>query len=333
MESVNIVFTDKERVEVRREPAPEAPPGGLLVRSRTSLISTGTECICYRGDMDAGSHWAGWVRHPFYPGYSNVGEVVAVGAGAEGFDIRDRVFSSSSHRQYTAVGGGAVKIPDGVSDASAAWSKLATIAQTGVRRAELQMGVRVAVIGAGPIGQLLTQYVRLMGAAEVIVIDTVQSRLDVAQDHGATGVFTGSAADAAPFIEEHTGGALADVVFDATGHHAVFPLALKLVRRFGTLMLIGDSPHPSKQVLTADVITRQISIRGTHNESLPPHLEGWDGRRQIELFHAYVQRGQMKVDDLITSRHAPQEAPDVYARLLEGRAETIGVVFDWDRLE
>ena len=332
MESVNIVFTDKERVEVRWEPAPEAPPGGLLVRSRKSLISTGTECTCYRADMDEGSHWAGWVQHPFYPGYSNVGEVIGVGAAAEGFEVGDRVFSSSSHRQYAAVGGGAVKIPDGVSDESAAWSKLATIAQTGVRRAELQMGARVAIIGAGPIGQLLTQYVRLMGAVDVMLIDTVQSRLDVARNHGATHVFNGSAADAVPFIEEHTGGALADVVFDATGHYAVLPLALKLVRRFGTLMLIGDSPHPSKQVLTADVITRQISIRGTHNESLPPHPEGWDARRQIELFHTYIQRGQMQVEDLITSRHAPQEAPDVYPRLLEGRAETIGVVFDWDRL-
>ncbi len=333
MESANIVLTGKERVELLREQAPEAPPGGLLVRTRTSLISTGTECICYRSEMDEGTHWAGWVKYPFYLGYSNVGEVVALGAGAEGYYIGDRVFSSSPHRQYAAVSGRAVKVPDGVADESAAWSKLATIAQTGVRRAELRMGARVAIVGAGPLGQLLTQYTRLMGAAEVMVIDMVESRLQVARAHGATQVFAGSAADAVPFVEEHTGGALADVAFDATGHYAVFPLALKLVRNFGTLMLIGDSPHPSKQVLNADLITRQIIVRGSHNEALPPHVEGWDARRQIELFHNYIERGQMRVEDLITSRHAPQEAPEVYARLLESRAETIGVVFDWSRLK
>ena len=151
--------------------------------------------------------------------------------------------------------------------------------------------------------------------------------------NGATQTFVGSAADAVPFVEEHTRGELADVVFDATGHWAVFPLALKLVRRYGVLMLIGDSPHPSKQVLTADVLTRQISVRGSHNEMLPPHVEGWDAARQIELFHRYVERGQMRVEDLITSRFAPQEAPGVYAQLLENRAETMGVVFDWSRLD
>jgi len=333
VKSANIVLTGKQQVELLREPCPQAPAGGLLVKTRASLISTGTECICYRSEMDAGSHWAGWVQYPFYLGYSNVGEVVELGAGAEGYEIGDRVFSTSSHRQYAAVAGGAVKIPAGVSDGSAAWSKLATIAQTGVRRAELVMGARVAIIGAGPLGQLLCQYARVMGAGEVLQIDTVESRLAVARAHGATQTFAGSAADAVPFVEEYTGGELADVVFDATGHWAVFPLALKLVRRFGVLMLIGDSPHPSKQVLTADVLTRQISVRGTHNEQLPPHVEGWGAARQIELFHTYIEREQMRVEDLITSRFAPQEAPGVYARLLENRAETIGVVYDWKCLE
>lgn len=333
MQSDNIVLIGKQQVELLREQAPTAPVGGLLVRTRTSLISTGTECICYRGEMDEGSHWAGWVQYPFYLGYSNVGEVVAVGEGVDGYQIGDRVFSSSNHRQYAAVSGKPAKIPDGVSDESAAWSKLATIAQTGVRRAELRMGARVVIVGAGPLGQLLTQYTCLMGASEVMLIDMVAGRLEVAMAHGATQVFSGSAADAVSFVEGHTGGELADVVFDATGHYSVFPLALKLVRRFGTLMLIGDSPHPSKQVLTADVLTRQISVRGSHNEVLPPHVEGWDPIRQIELFHTYIARGQMRVEDLVTGRFAPQEAPEVYAQLLENRAETIGVVFDWKRLE
>ena len=332
MKSANIVLTGKEQVQLLCEEAPQPPAGGLLVRTRKSLISTGTECICYRSEMDEGSHWAGWVQYPFYLGYSNVGEVVALGEGAEGYAPGDRVFSSASHRQYAAVNGQPVKVPEGISDESAVWSKLATIAQTGVRRAELQMGARVAIIGAGPLGQLLTQYTRLMGAREVLLIDPIASRLAVGSAHGATQVFAGSAADAVPFVEDYSDGELADVVFDATGHFAVFPLALKLVRRFGTLMLIGDSPHPSKQVLSADVLTRQISVRGTHNEVLPPHVEGWSSERQIELFHTYVERGQMRVEDLITGLHAPEEAPAVYAELLKNRAETIGEVFDWNRL-
>ena len=330
--SANIVLTGKQQVELKIEQAPEAPEGGLLVETRLSLISTGTETICYRSEMDDGSHWQGWVKYPFYLGYSNVGTVVELGKGTEGFDIGDRVFTTSNHRQYAAVGDGAVKIPEGVSDEAAAWSKLATISQTSVRRAELNMGARVVIIGAGPLGQLLTQYCRVMGASEVIVIDTIDSRLQVALAHGATQTFTGSAADAGPFVESHTDGELADVVFDATGHYAVLPMGLRLARSFGTLMLTGDSPHPSKQVLTVDVLTRQVNIRGTHNEKLAPHLEDWSSTRQVQLFHTYLERGQMRTDDLITSRHAPSEAPEVYANLLENRDETIGVVFDWSKL-
>ena len=333
MQSANIILTGKQQVELKNEEAPAVPPDGLLVRTQLSLISTGTETIGYRGEMDEGGHWENWVKYPFNLGYSNVGRVEEVGSGVKGFDVGDRIFSTSHHHQIAVVHGEQVKIPDEISDESAAWSKLATIAQTGVRRAELKMGARVAIIGSGPLGQLLTQYARVVGAKEVLAIDMIADRLEVARDHGATQIFVGSAAEAVPFVEEHTHGELADVVFDATGHYAVFPLALKLVRRFGTLMLIGDSPYPSKQTLTADVITRQISIRGTHNEKLAPHVEEWSSKRQVELFHTYVARGQMRVDDLITSRHAPQEAPEVYANLLENRAETIGVVFDWNQLE
>ena len=119
MESANIVLTGKQQVELKVEQAPVAPEGGLLVQTGLSLISTGTETICYRSEMDDATHWHGWVKYPFYLGYSNVGTVVELGKGAEGFDIGDRVFSTSNHRQYAAVGGGAVRIPDGVSDEAA----------------------------------------------------------------------------------------------------------------------------------------------------------------------------------------------------------------------
>ncbi|MEM7126437.1 MAG: zinc-binding dehydrogenase [Chloroflexota bacterium] len=333
MESTNIVLTSKQHVELKKEPLPQLPEDSLLVKTRLSLISTGTECICYRGEHEEGSHWAGWVKHPFYLGYSNVGEVVEVGSTVKGYAVGDRVFATAHHREYHIVKPPTVKIPDGVSDESAAWSKLATIAQTGVRRADLSMGAKVAIIGSGPIGQLVTQYCRVMGAEEVMVIDFIADRLQIATDHGATQTFQGSAADAVPFVQDLTNGQLADVVFDATGHFSVLPLALKLVRRFGTMLLIGDCPTPAKQVLTADVITRQITIRGTHNENLSPDdAQEWSPTRQIELLYKYIGRGQMRVEDLITHRYSPREAPDVYSGLLEDRSDTIGVLFDWSRL-
>ena len=129
------------------------------------------------------------------------------------------MFSTASHQQLHIVEPPVNKIPDYIADKSAIWSKLGTIAQTGVRRARLELGDRVVIIGLGPLGQLLTQYTRVMGAGEVLAVDPVESRLAVAAAHGATQTFAGTAADALPFVAGHTGGQLADVVFDATGHY------------------------------------------------------------------------------------------------------------------
>jgi len=332
MQSRNIVFTAPKTCEVRTEPMADAGPGQVVTQTLVSLMSTGTESWCYRCQFDPDSNWASWVKHPFAPGYSNVGEVVQVGDGVDEFKTGDRIFSLTHHRELVKHEAGSpmlVRIPDDVSDEDASWCKLATITQTGVRMGEHTMGDTAAVVGAGPIGQLVTQYLRLLGLREIIVVDMAQKRLDVALAHGATQAFCGSAADAVDFVKECTDGALADVVYDVTGHYAVFPMALKLVRDHGTLVLLGDSPEPSKQHLTGDVLTRQLKVRGSHNERLPAGQAHWTYLKQAELFLTYLRRGQMHVGDLVTHRFKPEDAPQVYADLQQDRSETLGVIFDW----
>jgi D-arabinose 1-dehydrogenase-like Zn-dependent alcohol dehydrogenase len=204
MKSTNILLVGKQQVELCDRPIPEVPVDGLLARTQGSLISTGTECICYGGNHEPGTHWARWVKYPFNLGYSNVARVERIGFRVEGFEVGDRIFSSGNHHQWISVKAPVVKIPDAISDEEAAWSKLAVIAQTGVRRARLQMGAKVAIIGLGPIGQLLTQYARPMGAEEVLVIDPIEGRLEIAGAHGATQSFAGNPADAVDFIRSHT---------------------------------------------------------------------------------------------------------------------------------
>jgi D-arabinose 1-dehydrogenase-like Zn-dependent alcohol dehydrogenase len=147
MESANILLTAQQQVELCRQPIPSLPADGLLARTQVSLISTGTECICYHGNHEPGSHWANWVKYPFNLGYSNVARVKQVGPQVEGYEVGDRIFTTSNHHQWIAVKPPAVKISDDISNEAAAWSKLAVISQTGVRRAQLQMGAKVAIIG------------------------------------------------------------------------------------------------------------------------------------------------------------------------------------------
>jgi len=327
LKSVSIIFPEPEQCEVIEQEVADPGPEEILIQTAVSLISTGTESWWYRGQ--------GWfsVKYPFPPGYSNVGRVVKVGQEVSEFDEGDRVYSMAPHQQFVTVAANAatlVKIPDHTDDEEAAWSTLAMVTQTGVRRAEHTMGDRAAVIGVGPLGQLVTQYLRTIGLLEILAIDTVQQRLDTAMAHGATHTFCGSAADACEFVAQHTDQQMADVVYDVTGHYAVLPMGLKLARSFGKLLLIGAVPYPSRQHLTDDVLCRQVDIIGTITWTLPPgKAQMWPAARQARLFMEYLRRGQMRVSDLITHRFSPTEAPDVYEFLQESRGTTMGVIFDW----
>ena len=131
------------------------------------------------------------------------------------------------------------------------------------------------------------------------------------------------------FVSEQTEGRLSDVVYEVTGHWQVFPTALPLARDFGRLILLGDSPEPSKQRLTQDILTRQVTVIGTHNTRLQPEYAYWTRNRQIELFYKYIERRIFHVEDLITHRYQPNQAPEVYEQFLHDRSQTLGVLFDW----
>lgn len=337
MESWNVVFTGQRELEFRKEPAGEPGPGQIRVRTNKSLISIGTELICYERKFEPGTHWDRWVQYPFYPGYSNAGIVDAVGSDVTEFQVGDRVAARAPHRQYAVTSAArALKIPDAVSDEDATWFGLACIVQNAVRRAEHELGDAVAVIGLGPLGQLACQYVRVGGTREVIAIDTSAPRLELAARLGATRLIDVPAGEAVEAVKEWSDGRGADVVYDVTGHSAVFSAALRLPRRFGKVMVLGDTGTPSEQHLTGDVITRGLRIIGAHDNN-PPAEGGdhvwWSHRNMARLFFTYVERGQMNVAGLITHRYVPQEARSAYDGLVRDRSAAMGVIFDWSRLE
>ena len=312
MESLNVVFTGKDQVEVRREPVPALQSGQILVESQCTLISTGTEGIVLGRKFAAGTHWDDWVKYPFVPGYNNAARVLEVAPD----DSSSRLSS----------------IPSAISDEEAAWFGMAYIAQVGVHTAKHELGDAGVIVGLGLLGQLVTQYVRNLGAREIIVNDTSEMRLEMAKSHGATHVLKTGVEDARDRVLELTGGKGADVVYDATGFPAVFAPALGLVRKFGKMLLLGDAGTPSEQRLTPDVVTRGVRILGAHDGHAPgkeTDHNRWTQRNMTDLFFTFLERGQMRVADLITHRYAPQ----AYQMLQTNRATAMGIVFDWTQVE
>lgn len=343
MQSLNIVFTGKDQVEVRREPVAALKSGQILIESQCTLISTGTEGIVLGRKFEAGTHWDDWVKYPFAPGYNNAGRVLDVAPDVSNWKVGDRIVSRSPHQQYRVLDVSANDsssrlgpIPAAISDEEASWFGMACIAQVGVRTARHELGDAVVIVGLGLLGQLVTQYVRNLGAREIIVIDTSEMRLEMAKSHGATHVLKMGVEDARSRVLELTGGKGADVVYDATGFPAVFAPAQGLVRQFGKLVLLGDTGTPSLQHLTPDVIRRGVRILGAHDGHAPDQESDnnrWTKRNMTDLFFTFLERGQMRVSDLITHRYAPQDAPAAYQMLQTNRATAMGIVFDWTQVE
>jgi len=336
MQSLRVLFSDQHQVEVRTESVREPGPGEVLIQASKTLISTGTESIALARQFEPGSHWEQWVNYPVYPGYSLVGQVISIGNDVQGVCDGDRVGVRASHCQYVVTTPDRLyPVPDGVTDEDATWFSIANIVQNGVRRAEHVLGEAVAVIGLGLLGQLVVQYVRLLGAREVIAIDPAQRRLDLARAHGATVALAMDAQQAREDVLRLTDGAGADVVYDVTGAAPVFPAALRLLRRFGRLLLLGDTGSPSAQRLTPDVVLNGLRIIGAHDTNQPftetEHIY-WSHPNMARLFFTYLQRGDMRVADLISHRYAPTDAPEAYRMLREARAAAMGVIFDWTLL-
>lgn len=197
-------------------PAPVCRPGGVLVRSLFSLISTGTEMMKLteakmsmvgkararpdqvRKVLDSVAQQGAVTTYKkvmnrldsYTPlGYSLCGVVTEVGPGAEEFRVGQLVAAAGNeyalHAEYNWIPTNlCVPVPEGVSPEHAAFATVGAIAMQGVRRAEVQLGETACVIGLGLVGQLV---VRLLIAAGVRVVglDTIEDRCRLAEKAGA----------------------------------------------------------------------------------------------------------------------------------------------------
>lgn len=337
VKSLNIVFPEKNRVELWGEDVNTPGPNEVLCAAEKSLISTGTETLCLQGVFDSGTNWEEWVRYPFHTGYCMAARVVSTGKNVKTVKEGDRVAVNYPHKQFFNVPEEAVHVlSEGITYEDAAWVPLALTAQQGVRRAELKLGETVGVVGLGIIGQLVVQYLKLFGARRIIAIDMAEKRLELAKSLGATHVLATDVKSAKKDIEKITGGRMLDAVFDVTGHPSVLAPAIQLLRKLGRVILLGDTTVPTKQCLGPGVVSNSISILGIHLSMHPEEVSEfnpWTYKEMTSLFFDYLLQQRMNVKTLISNYYSPLEAPDVYKQLLRDRSSVMGVIFDWSLLK
>jgi predicted dehydrogenase/threonine dehydrogenase-like Zn-dependent dehydrogenase len=258
-------------------PVPACQPGGVLVRSLYSLISTGTEMMKVsearmslvgkararpdqvRKLLDSVTQQGALATYQkamnrldsYTPlGYSLCGVVVEVGPGAEQFSVGQLVAAAGNefalHAEVNWIPINlCVPVPDGVTAEHAAFATVGAIAMQGVRRAEVGLGETACVIGLGLIGQLVVRLLVASGV-QVVGLDVVEARCRTAEKAGAL-ICAAPDEDGLREVErvlrDRTGGLGADHILLAAGGDSNGPVevAARLARDRARVVDIGKT--------------------------------------------------------------------------------------------
>jgi L-iditol 2-dehydrogenase len=318
------------------EPIPEPQPGEVLLRVRSVTVCHSD--IHYYRDGHIGDTVS---EVPLVLGHEFAGEVVQVTSGVEGVALGDLVAVepaiSCGHCRYCREGnpnlcmhlrfagtppldGGLSEyvtykpeflfpLPQGFTADEGALLEPLGVAIHGWDLGGLRVGESVAIVGCGPIGLLLVQLARIGGASQILAVDPLAYRRDLAAELGALPL--DSAANLARRAAEYTDGHGVDVAIEVAGAISAQEEAAHMVKRGGTLVLIGIPPE-DQIVLTHHLVRRKgLTIKVARRMKLTYP-------RAIAL----VQRRLVNVLPLVTHRFPLEQADDAF-RLVEGYEDKV----------
>ena len=193
-----------------------------------------------------------------------------------------------------------IKLPDSVSMEEAAMTEPAAVALHAARRARIRLGDTVAIFGLGPIGLMLAQWLKSMGASRIFLFDLLEGKLELARQLGFTDVYNSREHDSTEVIEAATGGRGAHVTFEAAGVPPTMLAALRSVRRAGRMVMLGN---PSADVtlpaaLISQLMRREVELLGTWNSGFSVYGDDDDWRTTLEA----VASGALELKPLITHK-------------------------------
>ena len=295
------------RAELRDETLPPQQAGDVLVRTLHSAVSRGTETLVFRGEVPRSETQR--MRAPFqlgdFPGplkygYSSVGVVEEGPATLLG----RTVFCLHPHQSRFVVPAEAVHpVPDGVPAGRAVLAALMETAVNALWDAAPRVGDRIAVVGAGTLGLLVTWLAARLPGCSVEAIDTQPARRAVAEQLGAG------------FALPDTAQGDADLVLHASGQPAGLVTALRLAGFESTVVELSwygtrDVALPLGEAFHARRLRLQSSQVG---HVAAAQRSRWPLRRRLALALSLLR--EPALDALITGRAPLAELPAVLARL------------------
>ena len=355
--------------EVIDVPAPALGAGQLLIRSRRSLISAGTERMLVsfgRANLlDKARQQPERVKQvfekartdgvvapveavrskldqPFALGYCNAGVVIGVGPGVEGFAVGDRVVSNGPHAEVVVVGKNlCAKVPEGISDEAASFAVLGSIGLQGIRLAAPTLGECFVVTGLGLIGLVAVQLLRANGC-RVLGIDTDSSRVALAQRFGAETVDLSRGEDPLSKAEAFSEGRGVDgvIVTASTKESTPISQAAQMCRKHGRIVLVGVTgleldrttfyhKELSFQVSCSYGPGRYDPAYEDKGQDYPIGFVRWTEQRNFEAILQLLGSGTLDVAPLISHRYPIGEGSAAYELIAEGGKASLGVVLEY----
>lgn len=364
-------------------PTPTLRPDGVLVETTYSLVSAGTErAMLNLGQKtllgkalerpDLAREVVQKLRHdgvvstyrsvqsrlnePRPLGYSCVGEVLAVGDEVDDLSVGDTVACGgagyASHAEVNYVPSNlCVEVPDGVDQRAASFVTLGAIAMQGVRRLDATPGERIAVIGLGLVGHLVSKILDAYGY-QTLGLDIDPTTIEDA-DHLDTGAVIGDD-DVSAVVDNFTDGVGVDgvVIAAATESNQPVEMAGEIVREQGTVAVVGDV---GMDVPRSEYYEKELDFRVSRSygpgrydrryeeEGLdyPIEFVRWTERRNMREFLRLIGDERLSVDEMVTHTFSVDDALDAYDLILNGEERFLGVVIeyapdrtaDWRRVE
>ncbi len=343
-----IVFPAANQIAVQELKEPIHGDEDILVRSLYSMVSAGTELRMLSGRAE----------FPMVPGYSVIGEVVAVGTKVSGYRVGDLVSGRSCKRFIPGTNfccGGhmaihvlpskgedrAVLLPSGAEPLDYVISEISSISLRGVEAANVRKGETAVVIGLGLIGAFSAAWLHARGCY-VVATDLEGHRLDRAKGRWADEVVNERDVDAASRIQALLNGG-ADIVVEASGTIPGVKLAYSLIRPTprGNAYVEGSTyrgePIASltrnwPRIIMQASYTQDVAIRphgffpGETVAIMTPADRSLEDRQKAIRA---IAEGQIKATDFIDAIKPVDDAPAAYAALRNDKNANFSLVFKW----
>ena len=322
-----------DRLVVTEVPTPEVEEGGVLVRVHACAVCGSDIRMFHCGNPR--------LKPPAIMGHESSGVVVAVGGNVTKFKVGDRVavgadvpcgecpfcvagignncqinyamgyqfpgsFAEYVHLNRIVVNHGPVhKIADHVSYDEAALAEPLACVLNALELSPVRLGDTVAIIGAGPIGCMIIEVSRRMGATKVIVVQRSRPRLEMARQFGADVYICSSEDDAVARVREETGGLGADVILTACPSPQAQVDAINMAKNRARVNFFGGLAKDKSQVtLDTNVIHyKELFIMGAHG-CVPRHHQ-----MAVDL----IASGAIKIGRYISHRFPLDKACEAFA--------------------